>query len=563
MTLAGRLYGGATVLVVAMAAAAGVLTHRALRRRWDAEMASELFAEARLTAAFLPTDSSAWRTATRDLSALLGHSVTLVDASGHVRGEPKAAETPEIHDALTSGEGWSEYGPPVGSRVLAVAVRTGPAGVAAVRVSASLDSEDDALADLTWSILASGAAVLVFAALFTPLVARPVTRPLALLGATTRAIAAGESTEFPTSPVREISTHILSLHAMRQELVNRFAELRREREETQTLIESMADGVLATDAAGHILMVNTAARQLLALRAAGQPPPLAELFHDNRARDLVRTALEGEEIDQRELELEARTVLVTSRPLPNGGALLVLRDVTALRRLEAVRRDFVANVSHELKTPLTSIAGYAETLVAESDGRAHAQQFAETILSNARRMQRLVDDLLDLSRIESGAWHPTRRLVDMAALAREAWAPFADRALAQEVSFTVDVGPGAATLAIDPDAFRQIFTNLFDNALRHTPRGGAIGVEAREASDGALVAVRDTGSGIVAEHLPRIFERFYRADAGRARAQGGTGLGLAIVKHLAEAHGGRVNAISGLGAGTTIEILLPGAAALS
>jgi len=222
----------------------------------------------------------------------------------------------------------------------------------------------------------------------------------------------------------------------------------------------------------------------------------------------------------------------------------------------------VANVSHELKTPLTSIAGYAETLVTEVGANAQARGFAETILSNARRMQQLVDDLLDLSRIESGGWQPTRRLVDMGALAQEAWIPFADRAEAQHVSFHVDVSPGAATLAVDPEAFRQIFTNLYDNALRHT-RGGTVKVRAREASDGVVVAVRDTGTGISPDHLPRIFERFYRADAGRARAHGGTGLGLAIVKHLAEAHGGRVAAMSGLGEGTTIEIHLPGAAALA
>jgi len=561
VTLAGRLYGGAAGVVVAMTVATAIATQRVLRHRWEEALATELLAEARVAAAALPPDSASWGDAIRDLSARVGHTLALVDAAGRVRGDA-AAPGPEIGRALAAGEGWSEHvatanaGP-----ALVAAVRTDRPGLAAVRLSASLDPIDEALAAVTWVILGSGVAALLLAALVAPLVAYSVTRPLALLAATTRAIAAGEPGTFPTSPIRELQAHILGLHAMRQELGLRFAGLRRESEETQTLIESMADGVLATDADGRIVTVNTAARRLLGLRAAGQPPPLAELFHDKRARDVVRTALEGHDIDQRELEIEARTLLVTARPLPNGGALLVLRDVTALRRLEAVRRDFVANVSHELKTPLTSIAGYAETLVTEAS-RPQTRGFAETILTNARRMQRLVDDLLDLSRIESGAWHPTRRMVDVAALAREAWAPFADRAAQQDVTFAVDVSPGAATLAIDPDAFRQIFTNLFDNALRHT-RDGSIRVQAHEAPEGAVVAVRDTGAGIMPEQLPRIFERFYRADAGRARAQGGTGLGLAIVKHLAEAHGGRVSATSALGEGTTIEIVLPGAAALS
>jgi len=247
---------------------------------------------------------------------------------------------------------------------------------------------------------------------------------------------------------------------------------------------------------------------------------------------------------------------VTGRALPNGGALLVIRDVTELRRLEAVRRDFVANVSHELKTPLTSIAGYAETLATEDAGK-ETERFARTILNNAHRMQRLVDDLLDLSRIESGRWQPSPERADVAAIAAEAWAAFADRARDARVEFSVAATSGGAVTA-DPEALRQIFTNLFDNALRHTPAGGRIKVSVDRAVGGVTIAVADTGSGIGPEHLPRIFERFYRADPGRSREEGGTGLGLAIVKHLLEAHGGRVEASSALGKGTTIRMFFPG-----
>jgi len=172
-------------------------------------------------------------------------------------------------------------------------------------------------------------------------------------------------------------------------------------------------------------------------------------------------------------------------------------------------------------------------------------------------MQRLVDDLLDLSRIESGGWHPVRRLVDITAVARDAWTPFAERAAQRRIALRVNVAPDANTVAADGDALRQIFTNLFDNALRHTPAQGHIAVRATVAPGGVLVAVADSGSGISPEHLPRVFERFYRADAGRARAQGGTGLGLAIVKHLVEAHGGRVWAESAVGQGTTIHLYFP------
>jgi signal transduction histidine kinase len=215
-------------------------------------------------------------------------------------------------------------------------------------------------------------------------------------------------------------------------------------------------------------------------------------------------------------------------------------------------------VSHELKTPLTSIAGYAETLATEEPDRARARKFADTILSNAQRMQRLVDDLLDLSRIESGGWQPVPRVVDVATLAQEVWLPFGDRGRARDLRFTIEIAPEAATVVADADALRQILTNLIDNALRHTPSGGEIAVRASAAPDGVMIAVADTGSGISPQHLPRIFERFYRADASRSRAEGGTGLGLAIVKHLVEAHGGRVTAESTMGRGTTIRMLFPG-----
>jgi len=242
--------------------------------------------------------------------------------------------------------------------------------------------------------------------------------------------------------------------------------------------------------------------------------------------------------------------------LPNGGGLLVIRDVTELRRLEAMRRDFVANVSHELKTPLTSIAGYAETLATEASPGTQIERFARPILSNARRMHRLVDDLLDLSRIESGRWQPHPELVDVRGLAGEAWAAFTDRAGERRIQFTAGAGD-VHHITVDPDALRQVLTNLLDNALRHTPPGGRITVSLESAPGGVTVSVADTGSGIAPEHLPRIFERFYRADPGRSREEGGTGLGLAIVKHLVEAHGGRVEAHSTLGRGTTIRMFFP------
>jgi two-component system phosphate regulon sensor histidine kinase PhoR len=231
-----------------------------------------------------------------------------------------------------------------------------------------------------------------------------------------------------------------------------------------------------------------------------------------------------------------------------------------MRRLEAVRRDFVANVSHELKTPLTSISGYAETLLGEEPDAETTRRFLATILSNARRMQRLVDDLLDLSRIEAGRWQPSRTLVDVGGVAGESWTALAGQNGAHQIQFDLEIDQEVTTVCADLDALRQIFTNLFDNSIRYTPAGGRIVCTARRQGEGTAISVRDTGIGISREHLPRIFERFWRADISRSREEGGTGLGLAIVKHLVEAHGGRVWAQSDLGRGTTVTFWFPDSA---
>jgi two-component system, OmpR family, phosphate regulon sensor histidine kinase PhoR len=235
----------------------------------------------------------------------------------------------------------------------------------------------------------------------------------------------------------------------------------------------------------------------------------------------------------------------------------VMDDVTDLRRLETMRRDFVANVSHEMKTPLTSITGYTETLLGEQPDPATSRRFLEVILANARRMQRLVDGLLDLARIESGGWRPATEMVDLAATVREVWETIANRGPDGRPSLEVAIPEEADRLRADPDAIRQVLTNLLENAIHYTPATGRIAVSSRRVDRGVTVAVEDSGSGISSEHLPRIFERFYRADPSRSRLEGGSGLGLAIVKHLVEAHGGRVAAESTLGQGTAIRCWFP------
>jgi len=565
--LATRLFVTTSLLVAAAVVALIVSADQLLRSHLEGEIARGLAREAQLVAALLPADSLTWPDTARALGARIGHRITLVDRTGRVRGDTdfdraalvhleNHAGRPEIRAALDSGHGRAErLSASTNERQLYVAVR-GPGDLAVVRVSTTLAAVDAQVHAVQRAIALAGLAALAAAALLAWVVAREVAKPLVQLADAARAIAAGQAPTFPDSTVPEVARHILALRAMHRELDRRFADLRGEREEMAALIETMADGVLASDPHGGIITLNTAARRLLGFRAGDALPPLPELFHEKRARDFVAGVLAGRDVEPVDVGLGGRSLLLAGRALPNSGALLVVRDVTDLHRLETVRRDFVANVSHELKTPLTSLAGYAETLAAEAEAGTQTERFARTILNNAARMQRLVDDLLDLSRIESGGWQPAPEPVEIAAAAREAWAPFVEPAQAQGVELAGDA-PSTTTVTADPDALRQILTNLFTNALRHTPAGGRITVAARGVRGGVILEVADTGAGIAADHLPRVFERFYRADPGRAREHGGTGLGLAIVKHLVEAHGGRVEARSALGKGTTILMFFP------
>jgi signal transduction histidine kinase len=564
--LATRLFLTTSLLVGFAVAGLAVAADRLLRRNLEDEIARGLEREARLLATLLPADSVRWPDFARELGGRVGQRVTFIDPTGVVRGDTEFDRgalqqlenhlaRPEVQQALSTGVGRAaRLSVSTNERRMYVAVRGGPVGLAVVRVSTTLAAVDAQVNAVQRAVALSGLLALLGAGALAWLLAREVARPLVQLGGAARAIAEGQPPDFPDASVPEVAQHIVSLRAMHEQLDQRFTDLVREREETETLIETMADGVLAADARGTIVTLNRAARRLLGYGPGDPFPALAGLFHEKAARDLVAAVLAGDEAQARELERAGRTLLVTGRALPNGGALLVIRDVTELRRIDAVRRDFVANVSHELKTPLTSIAGYAETLATEASPATQAEGFARTILSNARRMQRLVDDLLDLARIESGRWQPHPVRVDVAALAADAWAAFADRARERRIELTTAAGAGVTA---DADALRAILTNLFDNALRYTPPGGRITVTVEHAPGGVIVSVADTGSGVGPEHLPRIFERFYRADPGRSREEGGTGLGLSIVKHLVEAHGGHVEARSPLGKGTSIRMFFP------
>src|SRR6266511_630698 len=480
MRLATRLFASIGLLVAAAVVGSIVAADVLLRRHLERDIAGELEREARLVAALAPTDSTRWPEFAALVGTRLGRRVTLIDPEGHVRGDTefgRAAlarlenhrDRPEVRAVPDSGRsvGMNErLSASTNERQLYVAIKDGPPGLAVVRVSTTLAVVDTQIHAVQRAVAAAGFVMLLAAGLVAWLLSRVLARPLLRIAGAARDIAAGRPAEFPDVHVPELAHQVDALRTMHHELERRFDDLRREREESRTLVEALSDGVIAADKRGTVISTNSAARRLLGYGDTEPLPPLGELFHDRAHRALMREVLTGAVVEGRELDLGDRTVVVSARPLADGGTLLVLSDVTDVRRLETIRRDFVANVSHELKTPLTAIAGYAETLAAESSD-SHSTGFSRTIVDNARRMQRLVDDLLDLSRIESGGWQPEPRTIGIDAAAREAWRPFAERAASREIELETDSG----SVNSDPEALRQIFKNLVDNALRHTPPG--------------------------------------------------------------------------------------------
>ncbi len=586
MRLPARLLLGAAATVAALVAfgsvAVGARADAAERAATEAQLRAESELAVRLWAA---SPARGDLRLADSLAVLLGRHVTLVDTAGRVRGDSEArdaelahpddpaaswlagyARLPEVTAAARDSTGTAhvDASSATGSSEIAAAAR-GARGVA--RVAATPDRIRPLAASLRRAVLLAGLVALAAAVGWALVLARVITRPLAELRDVTRALAAGDLSRRPAPAAPgEIGEVAVAVRGLAEQLGARLDALTAEQELLAALTESLSEGVVAVDARGRVVRVNHTARALLRLPDA--PFPSEYLPRDRVLREALAAALRGAQVggeggeDAVELRVHGRTLALTARPLPAArGAVLAFHDLTAVRRLETVRRDFVANVSHELKTPLTVVGGFAETLADDPALAPAPRRFAQTIRSNATRMQRIVDDLLDLSRIESGGWRPAPTAVDVAAAAADALGPARDAAAARGLPLRIEPDPEAPAVHADPTAVRQMLSNLVENAVRHTPAGAVTVYTRADPADHAVwLGVRDTGVGIPPAHLPRIFERFYRADPGRSREQGGTGLGLAIVKHLAEAHGGEVRARSVLGEGTTIEVRFPAGA---
>jgi len=336
-------------------------------------------------------------------------------------------------------------------------------------------------------------------------------------------------------------------------------ELTEERDRLRGILAGMEEGVLLLDEQGHVALLNTALREMLLLGADAVGKTLLEAIRHAELKELVEHAREGEAITG-EIELEGlkpRRLLVRAAALPGatGQVFAVFVDVTEVRKLESLRRDFVANVSHELRTPVTAIRSAAETLqTAIPTDPQVLDQFIAILGRNAERLHGLVEDLLDLSRIESQKLKLVPEPLDVTLVFAQVLSLFRERADKKHVELVNAAPAGLSRLLADRRALEHVLTNLVDNAVKYCGENARVVLGAEEDAEEIRLLVADDGPGIEERHLPRLFERFYRVDAGRSRELGGTGLGLSIVKHLSEAMGGGVSVRSKPGAGTTFVV---------
>jgi two-component system phosphate regulon sensor histidine kinase PhoR len=353
------------------------------------------------------------------------------------------------------------------------------------------------------------------------------------------------------------------LKELGEKLKNAFERLEVERARLETTFSGMSEGVLLTDERGEILHLNPAFREMFGLPGKVEGRSALEVLASVACDDALRNVIRGGDVAEREIVFEKpkrRVFQVHFSPMKQegkvSGAVSVFHEITEIRRLETVRRDFLANLSHELKTPLTAIRGFSETLLEDSPGASEStRKHLEVIFRNATELNHLMENLLNLSRIESGREELLEEKIILRPFVDLLLERFSAQAKIKQIELLNEIPKEAAPLLADPGKLNQILSNLVDNAVKYTQEKGKVWVRSQVRGEEYQIEVEDTGAGISPQDQERIFERFYRVDKARSRDSGGAGLGLAIVKHLVELHGGRVSVESQPGQGSRFKVV--------
>lgn len=580
-----QLLPGYAFVVGVTLLAAVVLWERAARRIQRDELVSRLHAQALLVRSIVQA-GGATRTEDqlRDAFAHFGAGPDLtfsfIGRDGRVlaSSNPKFAGTeinrPEVHAAFTERRGVAiRRNPDAGDAPWAyVAVPVvgehGPVG--AIRAAAPLTLKD---VPPLGGVLETLAVLLVLAAVIgvtARTASRAITKPMDRLRRAVADLRPGPIVDrLPASDLYELNRVSDALNALAADWNSKLQEALRQRNEQEAVLASMVEGVLAVDRAERIISINQAAAKLIGVTPEeAQGRPLPQILRNSALQEFVTQAFTRSTAAEREITLHqlggTQIVKVHGARLRDSagksiGAVVVFNDITELRRLEQIRRDFVSNVSHELKTPITSIKGFVETLLDGAiDDPGEARHFLEIVGKQADRLNAIIEDLLMLSRLEQGE-QPDQNLLELTPIVgtlQEAVDLCTPSATSRGIRIELTCDPGIQA-RINPTLLEQGIVNLIDNAVKYSGENSSVSVEGVESGDEVLIFVRDQGPGISADHLPRLFERFYRVDKARSRSLGGTGLGLSIVRHIVQSHHGRITVESTPGVGSSFCIHLP------
>jgi two-component system phosphate regulon sensor histidine kinase PhoR len=525
-------------------------------------------------------DVDGWDALADSLGASAGARVTLIRADGVVLGDSAVAgpgvramenhaQKPEVARALAGERGVAvRRSTTFGETQLFVAVPLARSGkvVGVVRVAGPITPVKRAVGAVERLLALAAVIALVLAGVMSSFAAQSMSRIVRELTDVTRRMTHGDlGVRANFAGDDELGDLGRALEQLAGSLASSLGELRAERDLQARILDGMKEGVLVLDRGDHILLMNPALREMLLLGASDVGKLLIESVRHAELHDVVERARARNTTVTGELDLpgiKPRRLLIHATSLAGeaGGVLAVFVDVTDLRRLESLRRDFVANVSHELRTPVTAVRSAAETLrdsaLKDPDPKA-AERFADIIVRNSERLQNLIEDLLELSRLESNEFKLKREKIDLPVVAGLVLSLFRERAERKGIQLLTEIPTGIQGVETDQRALEQVLSNLVDNAVKYCPAGASVKLRATNGDGSIRLTVEDNGPGISDAHLPRLFERFYRVDAGRSRDVGGTGLGLSIVKHMVEAMGGDVTVRSTVGKGSAFEVRLP------
>lgn len=571
----GKLFVVSVLLMVGVGLISGVVLEHSLRGWLTARAEQDLWRQARTARDMIEMspagDSSVLNSVAWRLEDSTGARVTLISPAGTVLADSQMGDSTviqaenhlsrvEVQMALQEGRGMARrFSDTLHTPMLYAALPVARADLhGVVRVAMSLAQVEDAVGKLRIMLAGAGLVGLAATLFISGLASHFASRALRDLTSHAQKIARGEQgRRMAVWPEDEIGGIAGSFNQLADHLERVVSTLGHERDQVATILESMNEAVLALDRNQRITLINGAAIGLLGTISQPLGTTLVQSANNPALRQLAAKSCAGEAVRE-ELTLGERRLLARATPLlGQGGSVVVMHDITDVRRLETIRRDFVANVSHELRTPVSVIRANAETLLdgALEDPKA-ARPFVEALLRNSERLGRIIADLLDISRVEAGQLQLRTQPVALSSAARRAAEALQPTAQAKNIAVSVRIDEGVTVLG-DMQALDQVLLNLLDNAVKYTPEGGHVQVGAVVRGEQVRIEVADDGPGLEPHQRKRVFERFYRVDPGRSRDMGGTGLGLSIVKHLCETMGGKAGVDPGSERGSVFWFVLP------